>query len=118
MNIDNRRSEFRLQETTMLFVELRSDDHGSSTPAEILICSGIDLSSNGLQLHLDRPLPAGRILRLGAAPAKEQPAMYVVGEVRWSRHENHGWTVGIALFESDGTDIIAWKKFVAERLAS
>lgn len=116
MNRENRRCEFRLQEAATLFVELRAASADGGEPAEILVCSGVDLSANGLQLHLDRPLPTGRILRLGATPGGGQPTLYVVGEVRWGRHEQHGWTLGLALFDSEGTDIVAWKKFVAELL--
>lgn len=113
----NRRSEFRLNDRAALFVEVRAASPDGSTPAEILACSGLDMSANGLQLQVDRPLPAGAILRLGADMGQDQPAMYVVGEVRWCRPEGDGYAIGFLLFDSDGTDIVAWKQFIASRLA-
>ena len=112
----NRRSEFRLVDSTTVFVEVRAASHDGSSPAEIVVCSGIDISANGLQVQLDRPLTAGSILRLGADLGGAQAPLYVVGEVRWVRPENGQYAVGFALFDSDGTDIIAWKELIARRL--
>ena len=117
MSTDNRRSELRLEESITVFVEVRAANPEEQTPAEILVCSGVDLSANGLQVQLDRPLVVGSILRLGAAPKTGSPVMYVVGEVRWSRVTAQGQAVGFSFFDSDGTDIIAWKQFIAGRLA-
>lgn len=116
MTPHNRRSELRLNDTATIFVEMRAASADGATPAEIVVCGSVDLSANGLQIHVDRPLPTGRILRLGANPGDGQPPMYVVGEVRWGRQADDHWAIGLALFDSDGTDIVAWKKFVATRL--
>lgn len=117
MEHDNRRRDFRLPGQATLFVELRAACPDGSHPAEIVACSGLDLSANGLQLQLDRPLAVGSILRLGAHFGPQSPPLYVVGEVRWSRPEQQGHAVGFSLFESEGTDIIAWKNLIATRLA-
>jgi hypothetical protein len=116
MNNDNRRSELRVDGAMAIFVEIRAADPVSGHPAEIIACSGVDLSAGGLQVELDRPLPVGSILRLGADARGNTPAMYVVGEVRWSRPTAQGHAAGFAFFDSDGTDIIAWKKFIAGKL--
>ncbi|MFP5440266.1 MAG: PilZ domain-containing protein [Gammaproteobacteria bacterium] len=118
MTPNNRRSESRLNDAATVFVEMRAASADGKTPAEIVVCGSVDFSANGLQIHVDRPLPTGRILRLGTDPGGGQPPMYVVGEVRWGRQENGHWAIGLALFDSDGTDIVAWKKFVAARLSS
>lgn len=114
---DNRRAHLRLGATLAVFVEVRSADPVDGTPAEIVACSGVDLSAGGLQVELDRELPVGSILRLGADSHGDAPVMYVVGEVRWSRPTPHGYAAGFAFFDSDGTDIIAWKRFIAGQLA-
>lgn len=113
---DNRRSEFRMNGRAALFVEVRAAAPDGSEPAEILACSGIDMSANGLQVHVDRPLPVGAILRLGADVGRDQPPLYVVGEVRWCRVDGEGHAIGFLLFDSDGTDIVDWKRFIASRL--
>lgn len=118
MTLRNRRCEARLNNRAAVFIELRAASADGATPAEIVVCAGVDLSANGLQIRVDRPLPTGRILRLGADPGGGQPPMYVVGEVRWGRQEDGNWAIGFALFDSAGTDIVAWKKFVASRLSS
>lgn len=117
MSNDNRRSEPRLSESMTVFVELRAENPEDQTPAEILVCTGVDFSANGLKLHLDRPLPAGSIFRLGAAPKCGTPVMYVVGEVRWAQRTETGYTVGFSFFDSEGTDIVAWKRFMVGRLS-
>lgn len=117
MNSNNRRSEVRLDDSAAIFVEVRAASADGIVPAEIVACYGVDLSANGLQIRLDRPLPTGHILRLGADPGGGAPTMYVVGEVRWGRHEGGIWSIGFALFESEGTDILAWKEFIAGRLS-
>lgn len=114
---DNRRADMRLGAALAVFVEVRAADPVDGTPAEIVACSGVDLSAGGLQVELDRPLPVGSILRLGADAHGDAPVMYVVGEVRWSRPTGKGYAAGFSFFDSDGTDIIAWKKFIAGKLA-
>jgi hypothetical protein len=36
--------------------------------------------------------------------------------VKWLREENGAYSVGFALFESEGTDILAWKQAIAGQL--
>lgn len=119
MSTDNRRSELRLDGTLAIFVEVRSAEPSGDLPAEIVACSGIDLSANGMQVEIDRPLQVGSILRIGADPRGSTPVMYVVGEVRWARQTANGnWAIGFSFFDSDGTDIIEWKQFIAAQLVN
>lgn len=113
----DRRREYRLPGKLGIFVELRAAGIEDGSPAEILACSGLDLSPGGLQLLLDRPLPVGAILRLGADFGQGAVVLNVVGEVRWCRPAAVGYQVGFALFDSEGTDIADWKKQVAARLS-
>lgn len=114
---DNRRRDLRLPGAATLFIELRAACPDGSHPAEILACLGQDLSAGGLQLLLDRPLVVGSILRIGADFGGGMPPLYVVAEVRWSRPAGDAHAAGLALFDSAGTDIVAWKRLVAGRLA-
>lgn len=116
MSTENRRQHLRLDGKIAIFVEVRAASPVDGSPAEIIACSGVDLSAGGLQVEMDRPLPVGSILRLGADARGNVPVMYVVGEVRWCRPAGGGYAAGFSFFDSDGTDIIAWKKFIAARL--
>lgn len=117
MNPDNRRTEMRLTSPLAIFVEIRAADPAELTGAEIVACQVVDISANGIQVEMDQPPAIGSILRLGADPGQGGQVMYVVGEVRWVRPAPvGGYGVGFAFFDSDGTDIIEWKHFIAARL--
>lgn len=108
-----RRAERRLTEQTTIFVELLAADYEHSEPPNISICSSIDISANGLQVCLDHPVELGSILRLCAEFPDQRKPLYLVGEVKWL-HPKHGhYCAGFALFESEQTDIVAWKHLIA-----
>ena len=112
---DERRSESRLGEQVTIFVERIAAEYDNSRPASILICSSVDISANGLQVRLDQPIPEGTILRLCAQFGRTRRSLYVVGEVKWLREEFGHYCIGFSLFESEQTDIIAWKELIAGR---
>ncbi len=113
---NERRSEQRLDESVTIFVERYAAEFDNSRPAKIIICKSVDISANGLQVRLDQPIPIGTILRLCAQFSSGRQSLYVVGEVKWERRENDLYCIGFALFESEQTDIIAWKQLIANRL--
>jgi hypothetical protein len=112
-----RRSETRLDEHATIFVERYAAEFDNSSPASIVICQSVDLSANGLQVRMDQPIPLGTILRLCAQFSSGRESLYVIGEVRWQREENGSYCIGFGLFESEETDIVAWKELIAGRLA-
>ena len=111
-----RRSEQRLDEGVTIFVERQSAAYDNSNPANIVICKSIDISANGLQVRMDEPIPLGTILRLCAQFSSGRESLYVVAEVKWLRQEGDSYCIGFALFESEQTDIIAWKELIAGRM--
>jgi hypothetical protein len=115
-NNNDRRSEQRLTETVTVLLERHAADFDNSRPASILICRSLDISANGLQLRVDEPIPVGTILRLCAQFSSGRQSLCVVGEVKWMREENGAYSVGFALFESEGTDIVEWKHAIAGQL--
>ena len=115
-NNDERRSEARLDEHVTIFVERIAAEYDNSRPANIVICSSVDISANGLQVRMDQPIPVGSILRLCAQFGGDRKSLYVVGEVKWLREEFGHYCIGFELFESEQTDIIAWKNAIAGRL--
>lgn len=113
---NERRSEQRLDEGVTIFVERYAAEFDNSQPASIIVCKSIDISANGLQVRMDEPIPLGTILRLCAQFSSGRQSLYVVAEVKWQRQENDSYCIGFALFESEQTDIIAWKELIAGRM--
>jgi hypothetical protein len=111
-----RRGETRLGEQAAIFIERVAAEHDNSRPADIIICRSLDISANGLQVRMDQPIPVGSILRLCAQFRDNRRSLYLVGEVKWLRQEAEQYCIGFALFESEQTDIIAWKELIAQRL--
>lgn len=110
-----RRTETRLDDRATIFIELLATDYDQREPAQISICSSVDISANGMQVRLDQPVEVGSILRLCAEFPDGRPPIYLVGEVKWLRPDGEDYCAGFALFESEQTDIIAWKQVIAER---
>lgn len=118
--VDNdagRRSETRLHDRATVFVERLSAEYDNSRPASIVICRSVDISANGLQVRMDQPVPVGSILRLCAQFHDNRKSLYLVGEVKWLREERGQFCIGFSLFESEQTDIIAWKELIGARLS-
>lgn len=110
MNNDEQRQEYRLTRALTVFIEL-----GNSTSEEpILVASqSLDISANGLRVITDQALPEGSILR--SCVHTDGQRFVLVTDVKWcSAWKNPGeYLVGLALFESEDTDIQAWKEFIA-----
>lgn len=111
-----RRSEERLDEGVAIVLERYAAEYDSAAPATIIICRGIDISANGLQIRIDQAIPPGTILRLCAQFRSGRESLYVIGEVKWLRPDGDGYDVGFVLYDSEETDIVAWKELIAQRL--
>lgn len=119
MNPDNdneKRQELRLSAQETLFIEVDSGEDGAQT--QIVISSSVDISANGLQMIIDRPLLAGSIHRLCLQLDVPDAWLYLSAMVIWVRPlaDDDGYAVGVQVMESQGTDIQQWKTWVAQRL--
>lgn len=114
---DERRTETRLTDRATVFVERLAAEYDNSRPASIVICRSIDISANGIQVRMDQPVPVGAILRLCAQFHDNRQSLYLVGEVKWLREDRGQYCIGFNLFESEQTDILAWKELIVERLS-
>lgn len=114
---DERRTETRLHDRATIFVERLAAEYDNSRPANIVICRSVDISTNGLQVRMDEPVPVGSILRLCAQFHDNRQSLYLVGEVKWLREERGQFCIGFSLFESEQTDIMAWKELMVARLS-
>lgn len=113
---DERRSEERLGEGVTILLERHAAEYDSTQSAKIVVCRSLDISANGLQVRIDEAIPVGTILRLCAQFRSGRESLYVVGEVKWVRAEQDLYCVGFALYDSEQTDIVAWKELIARRL--
>ncbi len=114
---DERRVELRMMAQAAVFVEICAADYETSEAGNISICSSMDISANGLQVRLDQPVLPGTILRLCAEFPDGREPLFLVGEVKWYRPDGEDYLAGFALFDSEQTDILAWKELVAARFA-
>ncbi|HEY7885731.1 MAG TPA: PilZ domain-containing protein [Cellvibrionaceae bacterium] len=111
---NDQRQEYRLGANETVYIEL---DGGSDGP-RILLSRASDLSANGLQVALEQSLPVGNIYSLCVQLNHPEVRFVLAGEVKWCRPHEGGFRLGIALFESDDTAILAWKTEIAHRLAA
>lgn len=118
-NKTDHRSEVRLQGNFTVMIETYSSAPADLRPPRVVLCNTLDVSANGLLICLNDALPAEAIFQLHIE-SREAPAyrFHLVGEVRWSHpvENGHGYHTGFTLYDSEDSDIIAWKNLVATLL--
>lgn len=109
---EDHRKYIRLYLNCMVFIELEASPKPGEDPGEIVMCKTLDVSYGGLKVSLSRELQQGAILPIGVElPAVDQ-TLQLVGEVKWCRPNGDaetGWAAGLELFNSEDTDISAWR---------
>lgn len=116
-NNNEKRQELRLSAQETLFIEVDSGDENTST--QILISNSVDISANGMQVVIDRPLFAGNIHRLCLQLSEPEQRLYLSALIVWSRAlaDDEGYAIGMQVLESQGTDVQLWKEWIAGRCA-
>jgi hypothetical protein len=115
--IKEKRQQQRSSFVGKIFIERVSSDAEGQSPADIIACKTVDISSNGIRAGIDRELPMGAILQVGIEIAGEDHTLYLVGEVRWcipSADDDEFWLVGFNLLDAQDSDIEAWQKHLAD----
>jgi hypothetical protein len=114
---ENNRTETRLELEETVFIEVLSS--GSPSASNVVMCTSLDFSANGIQVTVDQDIKLGAILRLCIDMPDKEP-IFLVGEVKWKRADTAtgGIRLGFLLFESDDSDIAAWKQMIADMLGS
>lgn len=112
MTTEEQRQEYRLE--TQLIVFLEVGDEQDSEPT-IVVSRSLDISANGLRIITDRELTAGSILRSCIQNQDATQQFTLVTEVKWSQpwQNPNEFLVGLALFESEDSNIVEWKEFIA-----
>ena len=116
INDGEKRQELRLNAQETLFVEVDSGDQDST---QIIISNSVDISANGMQVVIDRALLVGSIHRLCLQLGVPEQRLYLTAMIIWSRAlgDDEGFAVGMQVLESQGTDVLQWKEWIAERCA-
>jgi len=109
------RSESRLTQGFTVFLESHVAP-GHSRPTGVVVTHSVDVSANGVQIALDYALPLQSLLQLCLESGDGEAPFMLAGEVAWLRPGNRQTFVGFRLLESDNTDIIRWKEYIAHRL--
>jgi len=114
MNTEDQRQEYRLETQLTVFLEL-GDEANNETA--IVISRSLDISANGLRIITDRELIPGSILRSCVQTQEIDKRFMLITEVKWLQPwQNSGeFLVGLALFESENSNIQEWKEFIAQQ---
>lgn len=112
MTTDEQRQEYRLETQLTVFLEV-SD--GQDHEPIIVVSRSLDISANGLRIITDRELTPGSILRSCIQNQNATQQFTLVTEVKWLQPWQHSneYLVGLALFESEDSNIVEWKEFIA-----
>lgn len=114
----NDREHLRVDQQISIVIDYLEKDltDGSYTPV-LLICEGLDVSAGGLKIHLDRTLPLQAIYQVSL---KTQCTSYRLAvQTKWMKTldaDKPEYAIGLQILESADTDIILWKKWLAEQL--
>lgn len=116
MNNDQRQ-ELRLNNQLTVIVELDSSDSGEPT---LVVTKTLDISANGMRVIAHEPIASDIILRCCIRDTETDQQFLVVTEVKWCKpHDTEGdYLIGLSLFDSEGTDIVEWKEFIAQRVTT
>lgn len=115
------RQEYRLTTVFTIFIELPSAEADGEAP--MIISRSLDVSANGMRVIADRELPVGSILRTCVQENLQHADSHhfiLISETKWARPygEQGEFLMGLSLFESEDSDIVRWKEFVAQCCAT
>lgn len=110
--LHEQRQEYRLNNELTVIIELDSSSEGEPT---LVMSKSLDISANGLRVIAPQAVPTENILRCCIRAAASEHQFLLVTEVKWCRpYQTQGdYLIGLSLFDSEGTDIVAWKEFIA-----
>ena len=115
MNNTDQRQEYRLDNQLTVIIELDSSDTGEPT---LVVSKSLDISANGLRAIAHEAVATDIILRCCIRDERNDRQFLLVSEVKWCRPHSEGdYLIGLSLFDSDGTDIVKWKEYIAQSCA-
>jgi hypothetical protein len=107
------RQEYRLNNQLTVIIELDSSADGEPT---LVVSNSLDISANGLRAIAPQAVPTNNILRCCIRESHSDRQFLLVAEVKWCQPYGHAgdYIIGLSLFDSEGTDIVMWKEFIAQ----
>lgn len=107
------RQEYRLNNQLTVIIELDCSAEGEPT---LVISHSLDISANGLRVIAPQAVPTDNILRCCIRESHSDRQFLLVTEVKWCQpYSTEGdYIIGLSLFDSEGTDIVKWKEFIAQ----
>jgi hypothetical protein len=107
------RQEYRLNNQLTVIIELDSSADGDPT---LVVSNSLDISANGLRVIAPQAVPTDNILRCCIRDAASDSQFLLVTEVKWCQPygAEGDYLIGLCLFDSEGTDIVMWKEFIAQ----
>ncbi len=110
-NNTEQRQEYRLDNQLTVIIELDSYSNGDPT---LVVTRSLDISANGLRVIATQAVATDIILRCCIQDGRNRQ-FFLVTEVKWCRPQvaTGDYLLGLSLFDSEGTDIVAWKEYIA-----
>ena len=110
------RQEYRLDNQLTVVIELNSSAIGDPT---LVITRSLDISANGLRVIATQAVATDIILRCCIRDDINRQFL-LVAEVKWCHPQaaTGDYLLGLSLFDSEGTDIVSWKKYIAHICAA
>ncbi len=112
------REHLRIEQQISIVIDYFVKDNDSNTyKPRLLICEGLDVSSGGLKIHVDRELPLQAIYQVALKTQTKEFRLAI--QTKWLKSIDDKlpeYAIGLQILESDETDIVAWKEWVAEQL--
>jgi hypothetical protein len=113
MNDNEQRQEYRLDNQLTVIIELGSSANGDPL---LVVSKSLNISANGLRVIANEAIATNIILRCCIRDTASERQFLLVTEVKWCHpHGSEGdYLIGLSLYDSDGTDIVSWKEFIAQ----
>ena len=110
---EDHRCHERINLEQRVFIELVSPGVSSDEPGEIATCRTVDISAEGLQVHLDSELRVDSILQIGVEMPAGRETLYLAAEVVWCRPAQEpasGYSAGLRVLNANGSDVGDWRE--------
>ncbi len=115
------REHLRIDQQVSIVVDYMQKEADGYKPL-LLICESLDISAGGFKIQVDKPLTPDAIYSI--ALKISGLSFHLVVQAKWvddclstGACDSSGYCVGFKLLDSDGTDIVAFKQWVADQLS-
>lgn len=104
-----RRQSSRVTIDADLYIELESAMPGDDTPANIVKCEALDVSSGGLQAKVSCKLVDSSIHTLVLDTHNDDAVYKLTVEVMWVKPIEAGCYAGLKIYDCDSTEAESWQ---------